>query len=157
MADDSHWMQEAIAKARQGIVLGQTPFGACIVNADGIVSLAHNSVFATEDITAHAEILAIREACSRLESIDLSGCRIYSTCEPCPMCFAACHWARLDHLYFGAAIEDAAAAGFRELTLDHQMMKQLGGSPIQVTPGLEREACVQLFREWAARPDKKTY
>ena len=150
-------MRKAIETARRGISQGQTPFGACIVSGDDLVSSAHNSVFAMQDITAHAEILAIREACRRLGTIHLNGCRIYSTCEPCPMCFAACHWAGLDHLYFGAAIEDAQGAGFRELTLSHQTMKTLGGSPIGVTPGFEREACLDLFREWAARPDKKTY
>ena len=150
-------MEQAIAKAREGIAQGQTPFGACIVNGDGVVSLAHNRVFATTDITAHAEVLAIREACHRLNTIHLGGCRIYSTCEPCPMCFAACHWARLDRLSFGAAITDALDFGFRELTLDHLTMKTLGGSPIETRAGLCREACLELFREWTARPDKKTY
>src|SRR5207237_7695379 len=97
---------------------------------------AHNVVWQTTDITAHAEVNAIRLACRKLGTIDLSGCRIYSTAEPCPMCFAASHWARLDHIYFGAMIGDANAVGFSELSISNEQMKKLGGSRIGVTGGL---------------------
>src|SRR5437588_11290140 len=96
-----HWMRLAIETARHGIEQGQTPFGACIVRGDDLIVASHNVVWQTTDITAHAEITALREACRALRTIDLSGCTIYSTCEPCPMCFSACHWARLDRTVYG--------------------------------------------------------
>ncbi|MDD2703568.1 MAG: nucleoside deaminase, partial [Candidatus Omnitrophica bacterium] len=104
-------MRLAINKAVQGIRKGQTPFGACIVKGNRVISLAHNSVWRDTDITAHAEINAVRKACKKLKTIDLSGCVIYSTCEPCPMCFAACHWAGISAIIFGARIADARRSG----------------------------------------------
>src|SRR5216684_3132378 len=125
-------MRVAIEKAKEGIALGQTPFGACIARAGGLLSSAHNVVWQTTDITAHAEIHAIREACRKLSSIDLSGCVIYSTCEPCPMCFSACHWARISKIVYGANIQDAQRSGFHELTIPASRMKDLGGSQMEI-------------------------
>ena len=157
MIADVYPMQVALQKAGEGVVAGQTPFGACIFRDGEIVSCEHNAVWATTDITAHAEIRAIRAACRRLGVIDLSGCEIYTTCEPCPMCFSACHWARLDRIVYGAAIADASAAGFHELTISAAEMKRLGGSPIELLGGVLREANVQLFREWMERADRRAY
>jgi tRNA(Arg) A34 adenosine deaminase TadA len=142
-------MRRAIDAARAGIARGQTPFGACIVSADGgeIVS-AHNVVWETTDITAHAEVTAIRRACAKLGAIDLSGCAIYSTCEPCPMCFSACHWARIARIVYGASIDDARAAGFNELAISNEQMKRLGGSGVSVAAGVLREETAALFEEW---------
>lgn len=150
-------MRLAIAKAREGIGAGQTPFGACIVRGDEAVALAHNVVLRTTDITAHAEITAIREACRALGTIDLRRCVIYSTCEPCPMCFAACHWANVDRIVYGAAIADAAAAGFRELSIPNTEMKRIGGSRVEIVPGVLRDDAARLFEEWMRRPDRRTY
>ncbi|OGU06379.1 MAG: tRNA-specific adenosine deaminase [Gemmatimonadetes bacterium RBG_16_66_8] len=154
---DHAFMQLAIARAREGIARGQTPFGACITRKGAVVSCEHNGVWATTDVTAHAEIRAIREACRRLDTIDLAECVIYSTCEPCPMCFSAIHWARIERIVFGASIADAKATGFSELTVSNTVMKQQGGSPVMLEEGLLRDDCLALFREWSARPDHRTY
>lgn len=157
MHPPEHWMRLAIGKAREGIATGQTPFGACVVRGDEAVALAHNVVLRTTDITAHAEVTAIREACRALGAIDLGGCVIYSTCEPCPMCFAACHWANLDRIVYGAAIADAAAAGFRELPIPNAEMKRLGGSRVEVVADFLRAEAAELFRRWMRQPGRRTY
>jgi len=154
---DEAFMRKALAKAVEGIAAGQTPFGACIVKGDEVIACAHNAVWANTDSTAHAEVRAIRAACRALNTIDLAGCTIYTTCEPCPMCFAACHWAHLDRIVYGAVIADAQAAGFRELTIPAEEMKRLGGSPVALQSGILREACAGMMREWAERPERKTY
>ena len=154
---DEHFMRLVVAAASTGIEQGQTPFGACIVKGDAVVSCVHNLVWATTDITAHAEAHAIREACRKLGTIDLSGCTIYSTCEPCPMCFSACHWARITRIVYGARIEDAKAAGFNELTIPNVTMKELGGSPVEVAGGCLRAENIRLFDRWLQRPDRRVY
>jgi tRNA(Arg) A34 adenosine deaminase TadA len=154
---DTAFMQLAIARCREGIARGQTPFGACITRHAAVVSCEHNGVWATTDITAHAEIRVIREACRKLGTVDLSGCVIYSTCEPCPMCFSAIHWARIGRIVFGARIADARALGFSELTIPNAAMKDLGGSPVLLEGDVLRDDCMALFKEWAARPDHRTY
>ncbi|MFQ5421816.1 MAG: nucleoside deaminase, partial [Anaerolineae bacterium] len=133
------FMRLAIEKAREGIGDGQTPFGACIVQNNEVITCVHNTVWKTTDITAHAEIHAIREACKRLNTVDLSGTTIYSTCEPCPMCFSACHWAKISKIVFGARIEDAQNAGFAELTISNECMKEFGNSSIEVVGDFLRE------------------
>ncbi|HPT99677.1 MAG TPA: nucleoside deaminase [Armatimonadota bacterium] len=154
---DERFMRMAIEKAREGVAQGGSPFGACIVRDGEVVACAHNRVWQETDITAHAEIVAIREACRKLGTIDLSGCEIYSTCEPCPMCFAACHWARLDRVIFGARIADAAACGFNELHLSNREMKEKGGSPVEITGDFLRDECVELFRSWRGKEEGRTY
>ncbi|MHB9124868.1 MAG: nucleoside deaminase [Armatimonadota bacterium] len=143
-------MRMAIEKAREGIAEGQTPFGAVIVKDGRVVACEHNAVWATTDITAHAEIRAIRDACRVLGSVDLSGCVIYSTCEPCPMCFAACHWARIERVVYGAVIADAERAGFHELSIPNAEMKRLGGSPVELSAGVLGDEAAALFDEWLA-------
>ena len=147
----------AMAKARKGILKGQTPFGACIVKDRRVLSCEHNVVWKTTDITAHAEIHAIRQACRKLKSIDLSGAVIYSTCEPCPMCFSACHWARISTVIYGAAIADAKKAGFNELAVSNHKLKELGISPVKIVRGFLKEENVRLFQLWLRREDKKFY
>jgi guanine deaminase len=148
-AEDEKFMRLAIEKTREGIRQGQTPFGACIVSSDGKVAACdHNVVWATTDITAHGEVNTIRAACRALGVIDLSGCAIYSTTEPCPMCFSAIHWAKISRIVFGASIADAAAAGFNELTIANTQMRQVGGSPVRIDGGCLREECAALFVEW---------
>ena len=131
---DEDFMRLAIDKTRDGLKAGQMPFGAVIVRDGKIIACEHNVVWATTDITAHAEVTAIRKACLVLETIDLAGCSIYSTTEPCPMCFSACHWAKLDRIVYGAAIDDARAAGFSELPISNLEMKRQGGSKIEIVP-----------------------
>ena len=155
--DDERFMSAAIAAATEGIEAGQTPFGACIVRDGEIISTAHNSVWSNTDITAHAEIQAIRNACRKLDTVDLAGCVIYSTCEPCPMCFAACHWAKISKIVFGARIADAEQAGFSELTISNEQMKTLGHSGIEIVGDFLRDECVKLFGAWAGREDNQLY
>ena len=147
------FMQNAIDVAREGIRSGQTPFGACIAKDGKVVSCAHNTVWKDNDSTAHAEINAIRQACKSLGTIDLSGCTIYSTTEPCPMCFSAIHWARIGDIVYGASIEDARKAGFNELAISNDAMTRMGRSRIKIQKGVKAEACNALFSEWlAGRP-----
>lgn len=155
---DRAFMRIAIEMARKSVASGQSPFGACIVDAKGkIIAQAHNEVVRNTDITAHAEIQAIRLACQTVNSIDLSGSTIYSTCEPCPMCFAACHWARIDRIVYGAAIGDAQFAGFNELTISNFQMKELGGSKLRVEAGCLAEENEAVFKAYVALPDHVVY
>ena len=152
-----HFMKLALEACRRGVESGQTPFGACIVRGEQVIAQTHNHVWLDTDITAHAEVCCIRQACKTLNSIDLSGCVIYSTTEPCPMCFGAIHWAKLSQVIYGASITDAKAFGFHELDIPNQRMKELGGSAVQILAGVMKEEAVGLFRDWQARPDHRTY
>lgn len=145
------YMKLALAKAREGMEHGQTPFGACIVKAGRVVACEHNMVLGTIDATAHAEMQAIRVACRALASIDLTGCTIYSTTEPCPMCFAAIHWAHVDRIVYGAGIVDALGVGFRELTISSATMRELGGCKVEIEGGVMGEAARELFAEFTRR------
>jgi guanine deaminase len=155
--NDQRWMMVAIEAACRGIAAGQSPFGACLVKDDVLLHSAHNTVWQSCDATAHAEINAIRHGCARLRTIDLSGCTMYSTTEPCPMCFAACHWARIDRIVYGATIADAIAAGFHELNVSCEHLRQHGGSPVRLTAGVLAETCVALFRQWRAAGHARAY
>lgn len=151
-------MRMAIAEARKGIAAEQTPFGACIIAKNGEpIACEHNQVWRTVDSTAHAEIVAIHEACRKLGTIDLAGCTIYSTTEPCPMCFAACHWAKISRIVFGARVEDAKRFGFGELTISNKNMKRLGGSQIVVEGDFLRNEALALFESWDSRRDRRAY
>lgn len=154
---DEKFMRLAIAKAREGVNKKQTPFGACIVKNGKVIACVHNRVWKNTDITAHAEVSAIREACRKLKSIDLSGCVIYSTCEPCPMCFSACHWAGISRIVYGASITDAKNIGFSELFISNKKMKIMGKSPIKVEGACLRLENLELFRSWYRRRDKRIY
>ena len=145
---DEDFMRLAIAKTQEGIAAGQSPFGAVIVRAGQVVTAAHNTVWRDGDPTAHGEVNAIRQAAAVLRSIQLDGCTLYSTCEPCAMCMAAIHWAKIDRVVYGASIADASAAGFSELSVPAQELVQRGGSPVRVETGPLREQCRELFRSW---------
>ncbi len=150
-------MRAAIAAAEEGMAAGQTPFGASLVHNGELVVSAHNAVWDACDPTAHAEVRAIRAACEALETIELPGCTIYSSCEPCPMCFAAIHWAKIDRIVYGASIADAAAAGFEELSISNEQMRSLGGATVQVVGGVLGEEAAAMMRRWAQRSDARTY
>jgi tRNA(Arg) A34 adenosine deaminase TadA len=154
---NAKFMHIAIAKAKQGIKKGQTPFGACIVKNNEVVCCVHNGVWAKMNITAHAEIQAIKQACKKLNTIDLSGCVIYSTCEPCPMCFSACHWAKISKIIYGARIEDAKKTGFSELSISNKKMKNFGKSKIKIEGNFLRDENLELFKIWAKQKRKKIY
>ena len=149
--DPKSAMRRAIAITREGIAAGQSPFGSAIVGRDGrVVAATHNTVWRDTDPTAHAEVNCLRLAAKTLGTIDLAGTTLYSTCEPCPMCLAAIHWAKVDRVVFGATIADAAGAGFAELRVGAADLARLGGSGLIVESGLLREECASLFAEWKA-------
>jgi guanine deaminase len=150
-------MRLAIEKCRQGIAAGQSPFGCAIARDDRVLSCSHNTVVLTTDITAHAEVNAIREACREIGDIFLGGSIVATTCEPCPMCMSALHWARVDTVYYGATIADADTAGFNELQLPAAKLLEIGGSQVKLIPHLLTEECKQLFAEWKANPARKVY
>lgn len=154
---EERYMLMAIEKCREGIASGQSPFGACIVKDGEIIAVEHNIVWRTTDITAHAEVTAIRAACLELNDIDLSGAVIYSTTEPCPMCFSASHWARISTIVYGASIADAANARFNELQISNLDLKRLGQTGVEIIPDFMRDECVALFAEWKAQAGNKSY
>ena len=153
----SELMQLAIEKCRQGIAAGQSPFGCAIERNGKVISCAHNTVVMTTDITAHAEVNAIRDSCREIGNIFLDGAIVATTCEPCPMCMSALHWARVDTVYYGATIEDADSAGFNELQLPAAELLRIGGSKLKLVPQVLPEECKELFREWKNNPNRKVY
>ncbi len=158
MTNHTELISRAIDVAGRGIAAGQTPFGAVIATHSGeVIYAAHNTVHSAGDSTAHAEINAIRGACKRLGTIDLKGHVIGTTCEPCPMCAAAIHWANLDAVVYGATIADACRAGFRELSLSCATLYDQGGSQVTIHPGVLQARCRALFDEWRALPHSEAY
>jgi len=144
---------EADRTMRQGI---GGPFGAVIAKGDRVIAVASNTVLRSGDPTCHAEMNAIRLAAKALKSPFLDGLDVYSTTEPCPMCFSAIHWARLSRVFYTTTIADVRKLGFNELTVSNQQMKRLGKSPV----GLKRvanAACRRLLADYAALPDLKRY
>jgi guanine deaminase len=154
---DERFMRRAIEVTKAGIAGGQTPFGACIVRGGKEVACEHNVVWESCDITAHAEVHAIRQACRSLNTIDLSGCTIYSTTEPCPMCFSAIHWAKIGRIVYGADIADAQEAGFSELEISNERMCKEGKSALIVEGGVLAAECRELFSLWKRSAKARTY
>jgi tRNA(Arg) A34 adenosine deaminase TadA len=147
------FMEEAARLAREGVEKGEGgPFGAVVVHDGRVVGAACNRVLADNDPTAHAEILAIREACRQQGAFHLKGCEIYTTCEPCPMCLAAIHWAHLDRVYYAQTRDDAAAIGF----LDRRLYTAMAAPqiPLERVPSA---AAAEAFRLWQANPDHTPY
>ena len=157
MIDPVELMELAIEAARMGIADGQSPFGCAIACDDKVLAVAHNTVVAATDITAHAEINALRAACRAADNVHLNGCLVATTCEPCPMCMAALHWARVGTVMFGATIVDAEAAGFNELRVPAADVLKIGGSSVKLQAGVLPAECKHLFREWKDRPDRVVY
>jgi guanine deaminase len=154
---EGRFMVRAIREARKNLAKPDGgPFGACIVKDGRILAAARNTVL-SGDATCHAEVNAIRKASKKLGTFDLSGCEIYSTTEPCPMCFGAIHWARIGAVHYGSGIRDAARAGFHELRISNARMKALGRSRIVLVPGFMRSECLELFESWLGLADRKRY
>ncbi len=150
-------MELAVEKAKEGITKGQAPFGSLIVKAESLIATAHNTVWHDRDPIAHAEINAIRIAAKKLGSIELTGCTLYSTCEPCPMCLSAIHWSKIDRIVYGATIEDASNAGFKELFVSARELVRLGKSPLRVDCLVDGIGCQELFGLWKKNGLSKSY
>lgn len=151
-------MRLALDEAYKGIRRAEGgPFGACIVHRGRILGVGHNRVLKGRNPTLHAEVCAIDEATRRLGSHLLEGCEIYSTTEPCVMCFAAINWAKIDRVYFGTGVPDVKRLGFNELTISNRTLKRLGKSPVAVVSGYLREECVELLKTWKDLPTARTY
>lgn len=149
-------MQTAIDEAWHGMDHNHGgPFGAVIVKDGEIISRAHNDVLRTNDPTAHAEILAIRQASGILDRFNLSDCEIYTTSEPCPMCLAAIYWARIRTVYFGSGKEDVARIGFDDSRF-YELIKR-GNNPELSRINIENEKCMELLKRWEKKPDKQMY
>lgn len=149
--DEKDFMRLAIGKAKEGISKGQMPFGACIARDGEVVSCTYNTIREDMTITAHAETNAIKDASSRLGTIDLSGCTLYSTCEPCPMCFGACSLANISKVVYGARLEDRHLCSFRVLNLTSKEMNWLGGGKMKIVGDFLRDESLKLFKMWYER------
>ncbi|MCS6833640.1 MAG: nucleoside deaminase [Flammeovirgaceae bacterium] len=151
------FMREAIQQALKGMYSNEGgPFGAIVVKDGKIVGRGNNRVTSTNDPTAHAEIVAIRDACKNLGSFQLDGCIIYTSCEPCPMCLGAIYWARPSQVYYACTRKDAANASFDDDFIYQEIVKPLDERSIPIFPLLRAEGlCV--FEEWKKKQDKISY
>ena len=151
------FMEQAIALATENVTSGRGgPFGAVIVRGSEVVATGANRVTAANDPTAHAEITAIRNACAALGTFQLTGCAIYTSCEPCPMCLAAIYWARLDAIFFGNTHAHAAEAGFDDSFLYEEVGRPLDQRCTPITPMLSEQARTS-FDAWLASPYRIHY
>lgn len=150
-------MARAIQLSMEGVYSGRGgPFGAVVVKDGKIIAEGANQVTSTNDPTAHAEVIAIRQACAKLGVFHLNGCELYTSCEPCPMCLGAIYWAHLSRVYFANTAEDAAKIGFDDSFLYSELRKPLLERHIP-TVQMMREEALAGFRAWAAKPDKIEY
>lgn len=150
------FMREAIRLSIENINHGGGPFAAVVVKDGEIIAATGNSVTIDNDPTAHAEVNAIRQACKKLNTFDLSGCDIYASCEPCPMCLSAIYWAHIDHIYYAATRKDAASIGFD----DNMIYEQIPMNPAERDiPGEQmlREEALEAFKIWNDSPDTVTH
>ena len=151
------FMQKAIALATENVVSGAGgPFGAVVVRDGKIIATGVNQVTANNDPTAHAEVVAIRDACKALGSFQLTGCEVYTSCEPCPMCLAALYWSRCDAIFFGNSAADAASAGFDDSFLYDEVSRPIDQRKIPTRQLLADEAIVS-FNTWRTQTDKIEY
>lgn len=157
MIEPNELMKLAIEACKRGIAAGQSPFGCAIALGDRVVAEAHNTVVLTTDITAHAEVNALREGCLEVNDIFLTDAVVATTCEPCPMCMAALHWARVGTVYYGAAIADADTSGFNELQLPAAELLRIGGSDVKLIGDVSVEECRELFDMWKNNPNRQAY
>jgi tRNA(Arg) A34 adenosine deaminase TadA len=157
MPSPESYMREALRTARQGMESNQGgPFGAVVVSNGEIIGRGCNHVTSRKAPTAHAEVVAIREACHALGRFELSGCEIYSSCEPCPMCLGAIYWARMDRLIYAGTRQDAAQAGFDDAFLYREMVRPPMSRSLPESM-LLRPLALELFEAWALKVDKNPY
>ena len=150
-------MQEAILLSQLGMINNEGgPFGCVIVKGDKIVGRGNNKVICNNDPTAHAEVIAIRDACKNLGTFQLDDCEIYTSCEPCPMCLGAIYWARPKVIYYANNREDAADIGFDDSMIYEEMKVEIDDRKIPIL-SLSREDALKIFKEWRNKVDKTAY
>lgn len=150
-------MQEAVLLSKRYMEAGQGgPFGCVIVKDGVVVGRGWNSVLAGNDPTAHAEIMAIRDACARLGTYQLTGCHIYTSCEPCPMCMGAIYWSRPDRVFYANTRSDAADTGFDDSFIYEELKLPLSERKIPIT-AMDKTAALEVFREWLEKEDREQY
>jgi guanine deaminase len=154
---DNPFMARAIQLSLDNVLSGQGgPFAAVIVSNGSIVAEGSNRVTERNDPTAHAEVVAIREACVKLGSFSLKNCEIYTSCEPCPMCLGAIYWAHLSRVYFGNLAADASKIGFDDSFIYHEFAQPVSQRSIPMIE-LMREQALGAFRAWQEKPNKIPY
>ena len=153
---DKEFMRQAIRLANESVERGGGPFGAVIVKDGEIVAGSSNSVTIDNDPTAHAEVNTIREACRKLRTFDLSGCTIYTSCEPWPMCLGAIYWARISKIFYGNTRKDARDIQFADDFIYEELDRPLSERTVPIVPLLRAEA-LHTFRLWTEKTDKTEY
>ena len=157
MSDPTHFMREAIQLSREGMQSSHGgPFGCVIVKDGLIVGRGNNLVTSTCDPTAHGEIVGIRDACKTLKTFNLTGCSLYTSCEPCPMCLAASYWARVDVIYYANTRADAANIGFDDDFIYREVALAIEHRSKTMKPLLRDEA-LKVFQEWLSKDDRIPY
>jgi len=150
------FMTRAIELSIESVNIGGGPFGSIITKDDKIISEGFNKVTLTKDPTAHGEIVAIRQACKNLNNFDLSGCELYSTCEPCPMCLSAIYWAHIDKVYYANTRDDAQKINFDDSSIYSELQKNINERKIQMIQMMRNEA-LKAFELWDKKTDKVKY
>ncbi len=151
------FMLSAIQLAREGMLRNQGgPFGALVIKDGQIIGRGNNQVTSSNDPTAHAEIVAIRDACRHLNSFQLDDCLLFTSCEPCPMCLGAIYWARPSHVFYACTRHDASQAGFDDSFIYEEIQADINDRKIPMTQ-LRREDALRLFEEWKAKEDRVGY
>lgn len=157
MTREEQFMSAAISLSRQGYMNNEGgPFGCVIVKGDQIVGRGNNRVTSTNDPTAHAEVVAIRDACTNLGTFQLDDCEVYTSCEPCPMCMGAIYWARPKVVYYANNRADAAHIGFDDSMIYDELTASLDQRKIPIIP-LSRDKALAIFEEWKNKTDKIEY
>lgn len=151
------FMRKAIELSRKGITTNEGgPFGCVVVKDEEIIGYGWNKVTSTNDPTAHAEVVAIRDACTRLGTFQLTGCEIYTSCEPCPMCMGAIYWARPERVYYANTRVDAAAVGFDDSLIYEELTAPMDARRIPMI-GIREPEAWKVFEEWREKGDKTVY
>ncbi|WP_109699627.1 nucleoside deaminase [Chitinophaga deserti] len=154
---EKKFMAMAVELSARGMRSGEGgPFGSIVVRGDEVVGEGWNQVLTHNDPTAHAEVVAIRDACQRLGTFQLTDCEIFTSCEPCPMCFGAIYWARPQRVFFANTKEEAAAIQFDDSFIYHELELPYGDKKIPFIP-MPEESAREVFREWADKSDRKLY
>ena len=152
----NEFMKRAIELSIKSVNNGGGPFGSIIVKGDEIIAEGSNKVTSNNDPTAHGEIVAIREACKKLNDFSLNGCELYSTCEPCPMCLSAIYWARIDKIYYANTREDARKIDFDDSLIYTELQKNIDKRKIPMIQIMRNEA-LKAFEMWDKKKDKVKY